>query len=344
MWAALIALGLSLAGPAAPASSARTVLVGPAERTDDVQRSLEELLERDDAVRIEFEQAAAFDPGAVTRQPEGPLIARVWLDLRRDTEATIYIVDSSGERILIRRVPLESGLDEVGREQVAHIVATAIEVLAEGAVLGITRNEARLELGVETQAEAPAEGPAQTPPPPAEQAPAQGHRIGWAVGAGYQAQAWARPVPMQHGPLLWAELRATGKLAPGAGISVQYQPPIPLPDSEANAQVFSPRAAAMLSPRVAENLDLNVALGAGLDAYLSRPAPESGSAWTAIPMLHALAGIAAQIHPKVRLHAALVLDVDLVDTRFVVQSSGRVLLDPWRARPGLRLGVSFGRR
>jgi hypothetical protein len=100
-----------------------------------------ELLERFD-VELRLEYVERFDPADVVT-PDGsapPAVARAWIDLAPEligeepTQATLFLADASWERLCVRRVPLADGVDEVAREELAHMLASGVEgLLAPGA-------------------------------------------------------------------------------------------------------------------------------------------------------------------------------------------------------------------
>ena len=65
----------------------------------------------------------------------------------------------------MRNLELADGLDEVGREQLGHIVETSVEALVEGGQIGVTRVEAIEQLGVEPPAPKPEPQPEPEPEP-----------------------------------------------------------------------------------------------------------------------------------------------------------------------------------
>lgn len=147
-----VALALVLTSALSYAERPRVEVVIAA--TPDVEARLTpvlaELLGRLE-VQAELTRETSIDVAGVVTPPESPppALARVFIDATGRDVAIVYLVDAAWQRLLVRRLPLEHGLDEVGREQVAHVVESAIQSLADGGVIGVTRAEARAELGVE---------------------------------------------------------------------------------------------------------------------------------------------------------------------------------------------------
>ena len=52
-------------------------------------------------------------------------LLRIWLILQSPTQVRVYFADPAGRRFFMRDVPLRTGLDEVGREQLAQVLVTS---------------------------------------------------------------------------------------------------------------------------------------------------------------------------------------------------------------------------
>jgi hypothetical protein len=117
-------------------------------------------------VKPEIESEDRFDPDALLSQGEHDARVRVFVVLRGEHEARLYFRGPLGERFLLRKLQLRSGLDEVGRELIAQVVETStVALLHSGA--GISRDEANASL-TEERAEAAPPEPAVKPPAPAK--------------------------------------------------------------------------------------------------------------------------------------------------------------------------------
>ncbi|HEY6723489.1 MAG TPA: hypothetical protein VI197_05630, partial [Polyangiaceae bacterium] len=77
---------------------------------------------------------------------------RVWLTLRSPEQARLYVADARGRRFHVRDVPLDHGLDELGREKVAQVVLASVLAFVERSL-----PETPLEAVKHALAEAPAE-------------------------------------------------------------------------------------------------------------------------------------------------------------------------------------------
>ena len=104
-------------------------------------------------IGVSLQQTTVIDPAIVLTPQRGghaPL-ARVFIDATRLDVAIVYLVDATWERILVRRLLLERGLDEVAREELAHIVEASVLALRAGGRIGVTREEASRALGVDAK-------------------------------------------------------------------------------------------------------------------------------------------------------------------------------------------------
>ena len=126
------------------------------------------------------------DPSEASPEPEEPA-------------AVVYLVDGSWDRVLVRTVPLDEGLDEVARQELAEILAAGVEGILAGAAPGRPREEVRRDLGIEVPAPPPPESPPiEAPPvPPAE--PTFGDRFSLALGAAYEPEGFAGGSIVAHG-------------------------------------------------------------------------------------------------------------------------------------------------
>ena len=91
-----------------------------------------------------------LDPRDVITPTTAPASAsvRIWFDIEIRRLPTIYMADESWERVLVRRVPLEHGLDEVGREALAFLTGSSVDAMLSGAQIGFSREEAKEVIGL----------------------------------------------------------------------------------------------------------------------------------------------------------------------------------------------------
>jgi hypothetical protein len=168
-------LGRGARAAPAPREAARILLVVAAEpgETAEFEKVAIELLGRLPVTvrvvrvtRIDVQEIARPVPAA------SAYLARIFVDLREPKRATLWFVDSSHDRILVRQLERALGSEELVREELGHILETSTEGLLSGAEIGLPRAEVVPMLQVPPKNETPA-------PPPA---PAKGPdvpRRGW---------------------------------------------------------------------------------------------------------------------------------------------------------------------
>jgi hypothetical protein len=163
----LLLLALAATEPAASTSARAPVEIAIAAAAPDaapaVRADLRELLARLD-VSARYREIGAVDRNEVLRPPsEAPCsLACVWLDLGVGAPgaAIVYISATASQQVVIRRLPLAAGIDEVAREEVAHIVASSIEALRAGRPLPVGGAGAGANVAVVSTTPAAAPAPA----------------------------------------------------------------------------------------------------------------------------------------------------------------------------------------
>jgi hypothetical protein len=258
-----------------------------------------------------------------------PALARVWIDVI-PTRATVMLVDGPWERVLIRHVALPSAFDEVAREEVVHIVHSAIEALKAGRPIGST-------LAAPT--------PAPVPEP---------EHVFWRgavrYGLSHDRVAWQHELGLEGG----VELDVLGGASLAVGLFGGYR----FASSKRGSLVEVTRqhlpVVALVSARVPVAGPLFAWLrgGAGLEIVVLDSGPVAGS--EAIPRPPQLAlrplftvELAVEIDlGPVALHLGGMLAIDPSDVRYVVAdgSDAIVVVDPARLRPGAFIAVSVDSR
>lgn len=329
------------------------VFAGDAIESSGLAPVLEELLGRIDVELRQGPLLVTLDPREVLRpdRTAAAALARIWIEIGPE-RTTIYLVDADWERILIRHVPTAGALDEVGREQVAHIVQAAVEALLSGARIGFTRTEARAELGLEPAiAEPTLEPTVETPAPPSPGDAEPPSELGGDVHLGYGLQLFADGPSPRHGAMLLGTLlvgRSTPRLALAVGVDVWPSTSHEGAGARLDLRSLTVRLEAGVDLELLEGTDLRVTGGLSLDVTAIEPQAVAGSstvvssAWdAAAPMLGARVMVRQRIWRWISVVGALVLDVDLLDTRYVVAVGPRdeTVVDPWLVRPALFVGV-----
>ena len=329
------------------------VLAAEPEQADRLDSSVSELLLGID-VLVRPRRVEQVDPREVVDPPPSPppALARVWVELD-ETQATLYLADAPWERVLVRRVPMEAGLGEASREQLAQIIHTAVEALLAGARIGLSRAEAREELVDEPEPPPPEPPPEEPPAPPPPPPPRPGLRLSTDIGLGWSLQLWADGPKVRHAPLVHVHV-AVGEAtvrpyaAVGADLRWSQRTEAQLVDIELSGADV--RFEAGVDADLAPGLTGSVGGGVTLDVASVRPqgreaspAVAGGESDVLTTMLSLRAGLRYRLLPHWWMGGGVVVDLDLIDTRYVVLEGGRerVVLDPWSIRPAPWLAAGY---
>lgn len=344
-------------------SSRRVEVVVAATPEVDAQLTpvLLELLRRL-PVELTLTRAESIDVAQVVTPPQAepsPALARVFIDARGRDAATVYLVDASWERVLVRRLPLERGLDEVAREQVAHVVESAVATLVAGGVIGVSRVEATAQLGVTTELPPPVEPvqppspPSRSPPPPLSAtqtnppstAPRAPERVIQArTSVGWVLSPWT-PQTLSQGP----ELRlgvdvGRGRFTWGGVVSGRYSLSREVRSTVVGMRIEGAGLRAMARARYSLESSFAVlaASGFGFDRETFRPTPgespnvvlQAGGARTA-GLLASSLGMEVRVAGPLWLGAEAGVELDLAPDDYVVRfGSGFVAIaEPLQVRP-----------
>lgn len=279
-------------------------------------------------------------------------LARIWVDAADHDSVTLYVVGDANERVLVRKLPRNAN-PEVTWEEVGTIVELTLEALKEGQLIGMSRDAAREELLPKDPepAAAPTPAPVAKDEPPLPLSALPSDRPRWeADGAGYySASVLGDGLGVGHALGVAAELvRYRQSLGLGGLLTAEYH--FPAASETALATVKTEGGAVHLLGAVASRSRrghvLELALGAGVDVRDIAPSADATSTLRlegrtdVVPEARAL--VRYRHRTKVLgVFAGLGLDVALSDKRYVLQRGAgeTVLLDPWRARPFLMVGI-----
>lgn len=355
MRASGIIVGLTLVSAVARAQSepphvVDLTIAAETDAADSLEGAIAELL-AGLGVTARPRRVEVIDPRQVVIPPDAPppALARVWIAVD-PPNAILYLADAPWERVLVRRVPI-GDLDVASREQLAQIVHTAIEALLAGASIGLTRAEAQAELvpeEPETSPEPPAPEPiAQQPPlPPPERAKLVVE--GW-LGVGlplWSDGPRAGAGIFGRGGVVWQ----VGRVRPLVSIEARGRPSTTTQTSAVALSIWS--VAARIEGGAELAIDPETAVravaGIGLEVTSVSSRANEGTGVTPAParedltaMLTSSISITRALAGWLWASAGVSLDVDLVDTRYVVVEGDdeTVVLDPWSVRPWPWLAV-----
>ncbi|MBI5487258.1 MAG: hypothetical protein HY905_07995 [Deltaproteobacteria bacterium] len=366
-------LSAAAAAGNARAATDRVVDVVIAAMPDDaaaLEDALREPLERQ-GVRLRWMRVEWFELSAVVVPDASapPAAARAWFDLvgisRRAVEpdrpaAVVYLVDGPWDHVLVRTVPLDAGLDEVARQELAEILASGVEGIIAGAAPGRSREEVRLELGVAAPVEPPVEPlspdapPVELPlPPPEPPEPAFADRFALELGAGYELSGVSSGAAVAHGFELRLGLaQREGGMRFGGSVSGAYRLPLEAAGEAVGVRldIGSIRARVFLDFPFGSWFVLRAGVGAGLDLARVEPRQTQDSdlqlapvGYEAAGVLQAAVGGGIALGQGIGLWLGLGIDIDVAHRRYVVDRGGprEVVLEPWPVRPFGSVAVAF---
>jgi hypothetical protein len=339
LWA-LLAIGPVPSPGAEPprASEVQIRFAGTSAQVTAVERALNELLDRD-GLHASVTLETALDPVEVMARhaDDERLLARVAVDMSDRGVSSIVLVDTRLQRVLVRRVPTNPGVDQVAAEEVAHIVASSLRALSEGASIGVERAEAMAVLAI---ARPVAEPRLPFSPPPSAQ------RWELALGAAGGAATWSEnevTVPAIAASLIAhrTEARWGGELSLDFSTFVVRADPVSLRLTGGDAA---------LQATFFWGTHVTVAAGPGVELIQVAPGWSSGAAggaalaaahWRMVPLFRLSLRIQQRIRGPWTFFGTLMADALLNDVRYTADRQGETqsLLDPWRVRPAALLGA-----
>jgi hypothetical protein len=299
-----------------------------------LEASLGELLGRLQ-VSVHFARLASVDTRQIMADHDAdpPAVARVWVDLRDPGRVTLYLAGDKPDRLLVRHVPLVDHVDEVAREEIAHIVEATVDALLVGGRLGVVTDEA----------------PKATPAP--IEHPPRGTSLD--VGLGYAAQAWSSSIqPLLHGPAVFVGMAGrSGTVRPGVWMSGELRFPATIEGDPISTRLDqgAVRALGVADWAVSHRWILRAGLGGGVDWVHIAPEGKVGvktdlrpAYFATVPMLRLLASARYLFSSKSELFAGVAADFDCFNTRYLVErdSGDEVVFHPWRLRPLAILGIA----
>jgi hypothetical protein len=346
------------ASPAAHADSSverlYVVLVGDLHRPE-LERLLEEWLATS-GLAVTIAGSRSLDVGTVFAVDRDPARIRIWLTMPAPNVVRLTFADPEAERFLVRDVPLERALDELGREQIAQVLLAAAQAFRE-------RREDTPREQVKRALEQPPEGtsksdqartneqrtavarssPTPAPTDAAGRSDAAGPVFGWAPGVRY-ALRFKGAEGVSHGPGLVLESTFAWPTARvGGSIEVRYEfaHDVATNDVELSIATLALRVG-LVGALGGERSGLLGEAGFGLDRDTIEAHARAGSdvePRSSIDDQHAL--FYALAGPYVRWGSfrasfGLRLDVALVRTHYDVIGAGEAthVLTPWQVQPG----------
>ncbi len=368
-WLALTPLVLSGWALAQPAGGqAVVVLVGEVGDEPTLSAVVAELLEYQ-GVSTRFVRQPAFDPAAALDRAPPDDAVWVFVDRRGGAVVDLTLRDPTGERFLLRELPLSAGLDPVGRELVAQAIESSVVALLQTDT-GLSREQARRELALRGEpptAALPdvesvsspsraAEAPWALVPPPPAASPAPAPQLGCGssttsgrFGVRYDVATLGADLGLTHGPGIELGVRVGQRWFGGWRFAFDHRWPQELQGRGLRAELRT--SGVWLAPEVGwRDVRRSFLVSSGL-----------GAAWTQVHPTEApadvtLAAASTNWVPAVRMEAryalrieslavgvALTAEVPLLDTHYdlaLVDGSVR-LAEPMGVIPGSALTLGW---
>jgi hypothetical protein len=337
---------------AAPSASPSTITgveiaiaAAPPAAATAVREDLEDLLARR-GITARYRRLAAVDREEVLRpSSESPCtLACIWIDLGVATagRALVYISARASEQVVVRSLPLPSGVDEVAREEVSHIVASSVEALQAGLPLPVVAERADSAIAKTTR----------SPPPPAPVTPvAHGPWASAGLGAGAAHEGGSTfalptaslsllvgPSHRRGSPALWLSAGAFSSDASGDDVTLRFR--------GGELAVLAAAGIAVGGRAVAR-----LGVGPGLELRQATPAVANGASPSGVQLddprvdptffVRAAARLEVRLFERVALFASVACDARVVSHRYTVDHDGvtQAMFEPDVLRPSLLLGV-----
>jgi hypothetical protein len=339
----MIVLPRTAAGESSPAGKAHATItvVGETAASTTVKEVVSELLSRD-GVGVTWFAQGPFQPRDIFDRNAASGVA-AWIDLSATAEARLYFRDTGTDRFFIRLLPLASGVDEIAKEEIAHVVSNAVTALGQGIGETLTRSEARQVLHLQPPAD---EEPAPaTPPVPL--------RLSLSALAGAQLFAAYLPV-VGRGTLSFALTRGPrwkrDRGSFGAWLDLGYQIPGRYRGSVVGADVQAASARAGVLWEMERSVLLRIGLGAGADRFTYQPQGDSDHVTLApassfiVPILSFWVGMDLRLLDWLALTSRISVDAALAKVHFDLHDShGQAtrVLAPYPVLPAGFLGLAF---
>jgi hypothetical protein len=334
------------AGPEERANTVLLSVAAPAGETEALEAVARELLARLE-MQIEVRRVPRIDLAELRRalEPGARYFARVWITLSPAGSARLYLEHGASDRILVREVAGDASNAELAREELGHILQTAVDGLKAGEEVGAPRSDALKNVPTEDAAVA---RPEPTPDPRAKAADARAARSTPLRFAARYELSWLGDGPrFEDGPGAVFAL----DLPIGFELCAFYRRPLNVEGTPVGVrlQTLSARALVTLQALRGERTSIRLGAGVGADVVRVSPLGEPGQAaelspdtWLKLAVARLQASYAWRAFSSMQFELTAGFDLDVNGTRYVFQQGSRELrvLDPWPVRPFLSLGAA----
>jgi hypothetical protein len=283
---------------------------------------------------------------------EPPYFARVWIAFSKTGKARLYLEQATRDRVLVRDVADDAHNPELVREELGHILQTAIEGLKAGEEIGAPRDEALKQVDDETAASAPQAPPSVSPAPPAApqkpRSPRQ-HRVRF--GPRYELVWLGDGGHFEDGPGAVLGALVPGSKRVGLELGGFFRRPLKVEGSAVGARLHSIAFDTLVSFEAWRGSGARFRLAAGVQADFVRVSAFSKAAadvqlapsrWLTLALGRVALTYAHDVANFMDVEVTLGAELDPSGTRFVFQRSAgsEDVLSPWPVRPLLSLGAT----
>jgi hypothetical protein len=332
----------------APSRAVELVIIG----SDDQLTALREALGPHElgTAQVRWLRASRVEAGDVFRARSGEVAASCYIDLSALPRARLYFADRSAQHFLARDLDLGRGLDALGKEEVGQVVASSIDVLLDDAASRMDRQQMASVL-----AEQPHPSTADTEPAKERVLGTESGRGTASVGAFYAIQAFARDILLSQGPGVFGTVGTpyrTSRLSLRASAQLVLPQQLEGPLVSARLDTIALRLGAGGERDVGDRVRVGLWLGGGVDVvYID---PRQGSAqgaqltsarYVEATVVSTIAEVSVRIGRDIRITGAVLADSDLRPRHYDLMTPAGVspVLEPWRVRPGIFVGVATWR-
>jgi hypothetical protein len=322
-------------------------VAAPAGETERLEAVARELLARFD-VQIEVRRVPRIDLAELRRalEPSHRYFARVWIGVSPSGHARLYLEHGASDRILVREVAGDANNPELAREELGHILQTAVEGLKAGEEVGTPRSDALREVPAEDLVEVARERALPRPPDDVARTRAA-PSVPLRFGPRYELSWLGDGARFEDGPGAVFELA----LPVGFELGAYYRRPVHVRGTPVGVrlQTLSARALVTMQAWRGERAGIRVGAGAGADVVRVSPSGEPGAnvelsrpTWRKLAVTRLQATYARRVFGLMELELTAGVDLDANDTRYVYQQGSRELrvLDPGPVRPIVSLGAT----
>lgn len=331
-------------------STIRLTVAAPASDAEALGAVARELLERL-AMQVELRRVERIDVRELRQPLKGqPYFARVWVTFGKSGKARLYLEHAARDRVLVRDVSDDAQNPELVREELGHILQTAVEGLKAGEEIGAPRDEALKQVDAEEAASTPkAMPPADAVALP--KAPLQPKPRRFRFGPRYEVAWLGDGDRFEDGPgaVLGALLPSSERW--GLELGGLFRRPSKIEGSPVGARLQSLAVNTLLTFDAVKAERSRLRLGVGVGADFVRVSPFAkaekdvrlaSSRWLKLALGRLTVTYAHDVGGFMDFEYTLGVALDPNRTRYVLQSSAgaKQVLAPSPARPFLSVGVT----